>query len=114
MVRSLKIDNHQFGTKVGKHLRDFGRDPGKPENRVWIKGYIEDIYLNPTEIRDGTFAGQGDLLPDGSHARGPVWFYAQGSDVIVVDKNDTFVTILKNGTTLNTSYLNATVLAGRP
>ena len=114
MTRFLKMDDGQFGTKIGKHMRDYGRDPSKERDRDWLRGYILDIYTNPTEIRDGTFAGQGEMQDTGSHARGPVWFYAKGSDVVVVDKDDNFVTILKDATTSNPSFLSATVLPGRP
>jgi hypothetical protein len=42
-------------------------------------------------------------LPSGANARGPVWFYAKGTDVVVTDKSDNFVTILKNGTRMSSS-----------
>ena len=59
--------------------------------------HILDTYLNATEFRDGTFSGQGPVTESGANARGPVWFYAKGRDVVVTDKSDNFVTILKDG-----------------
>jgi len=43
-----------------------------------------------------------------------VWFYAKGKDVVVTDKEDNFVTILKDGTIDSTSYKSATRLTYRP
>jgi filamentous hemagglutinin len=113
-IRLLKIDNAQFGAKVGRHMLEFGRNPGNAADRVWLTQHIHEIYANPTQIRDGTFSGQGAVLPIGSNARGPVWFYAKGNDVVVTDRSDNFVTILKNGAINSTSFLNAKILLGRP
>jgi filamentous hemagglutinin len=114
MIRPLKIDQVQFGAKVGRHMLDFGRQPGNPADRKWLMDHILDIYANAVEFRDGTFSGQGIVLPSGTSARGPVWFYAKGTDVVVTDKSDNFVTILKGGTTMNTSFGKARILPGRP
>jgi filamentous hemagglutinin len=113
MIRPLKIDQRQFGAKVGRHMLDFGRDPANAADRDWLIKHISDIYNNATEFRSGTFSGQGDLTALGN-VRGPVWFYARGNDVVVTDKSDNFVTILKDGVTSNTSFRAATVLPKRP
>ena len=65
-VRPLKIDRAQFGAKVARHMLEYGRDPKVDLNRQWLMDHILDIYTNPTEIRDGTFSGQGAVLPIGS------------------------------------------------
>jgi filamentous hemagglutinin len=104
MIRPLKIDQVQFGTKVGRHMLDFGRNPASVSDRKWLMDHILDIYSNAVEFRDGTFSGQGALTPSGANARGPVWFYAKGTDVVVTDRADNFVTILKDGTTQSTSF----------
>jgi len=113
-MRPLKIDQAQLGAKVGRHMLEFGRNPGNAADRRWLMQHINDIYTNPTQVRDGTFSGQGAVLPIGSNARGPVWFYAKGNDVVVTDHSDNFVTILKNGVINNTSFLTAKTLPGRP
>jgi hypothetical protein len=113
-VRPLKIDQVQFGAKVGRHMLEFGRNPGSAADRLWLTQYINDIYTNATQFRDGTFSGQGAILPGGSNARGPVWFYAKGNDVVVTDRSDNFVTILKDGVINNTSFRSARVLRERP
>lgn len=113
MIRPLKIDQVQFGAKVGRHMLDFGRNPGSPEDREWLIKHILDIYNTAAEFRDGTFSGQGTLTPAG-HVKGPVWFYAKGTDVVITDKSDNFVTILKDGVTNSTSFRAAKILAIRP
>jgi len=114
MIRPLKVDPTQFGAKVGRHMREFGRNPGNKNDRKWLEDHIQDIYTNAEEFRDGTFSGQGEVTESGANARGPVWFYAKGKDVVVTDKDDNFVTILKDGTIDNASYKSATRLARRP
>ena len=76
--------------------------------------HVLDIYTNAADVRDGIFFGQGMILSSGANARGTVWFYAKGADVVVTDKSDNFVTILKNGTFMSTSFRLAKILAGRP
>jgi len=110
---SLKIDQKQFGTKVGRHMLDFGRDPSKAEDRKWLMEHIAHIHQSPDQVRSGTFSGQGTQLAIGSHARGPVLFYAKGSDVVVTDEAGNFVTILKGGTG-NKSFKGAEVLPKKP
>ena len=114
MVRPLRIDQVQFGAKVGRHMLDFGRNPANAKDRQWLMDHVFDIYNNATEFRDGTFSGQGPTLPGGSNARGSVWFYAKGTDVVITDKSDNFVTILKDGVTNNTSFRQARILPRRP
>lgn len=114
MARPLKIDDAQFGAKIGRHMLDFGRDPGNAGDRKWLRDYILDIYENATDFREGTFSGQGEILPSGANARGPVWFYAKGTDVVITDRSDNFITILKDGANLNTSFRAAKPLLIRP
>ncbi len=113
MIRPLKIDPVQFGAKVGRHMLEFGRNPVSAADRMWLENYVRGIYANATEFRDGTFSGQGAVLPAGSNARGPVWFFAKGRDVVVTDRADNFVTILKDGIN-NTSFRTAKILLVRP
>jgi hypothetical protein len=113
-MRPLKIDQVQFGAKVGRHMLEFGRNPSNANDRKWLMNYIVDIYSNADEFREGTFSGQGSVLPIGSHARGDVWFYAKGMDVVITDKSDNFVTILKDGRKNSTSFRLAKILLSRP
>jgi len=113
-MRPLKIDQTQFGAKVGRHMQEFGRNPGNIADRRWLTDHILDIYANATEFREGSFSGQGAITASGANARGPVWFYAKDGDVVITDKSDNFVTILKNGATMNTSFRTANKLTSRP
>src|SRR5256885_9186779 len=101
MIRPLKIDQRQFGAKVGRHMLDFGRNPANAADRDWLIKHLSDIYNNATEFRTGTFSGQGDLTALGN-VRGPVWFYARGNDVVVTDKSDN---LDRKSTRLNSSHL---------
>ena len=113
-MRPLKIDETQFGAKVGRHMAEYGRNPANPADRQWLMDHILDIYANAVEFRDGSFSGQGAVTTSGANARGPVWFYAKGGDVVITDRADNFVTILKDGVTMSTSFRYARILPGRP
>jgi len=93
----LKIDDGQFGTKIGKHAQDYGLDPANPADRAWLRGHIEEIVDNPQEVR------QGPLNPSGGGANDD-FFFRRGDDVIVTKSDGTFVTILKGG--VNNGWFN--------
>lgn len=38
----VKTDK-QFGKKIGKHAIDYGLDPGKAEDRLWMRTMIDTI-----------------------------------------------------------------------
>ena len=86
----LKIDDSQFGPKVGKHARDYGLDPANPADRAWMRGHIEEIAEHPEEVRQGPWNPQGGGSSD-------YIFYRSGNDVVVAKNDGTFVTILKDG-----------------
>ncbi len=94
----IKTDK-QFGKKAGRHARDFGLDPSNDAEREKMKDIIDDILVsNDEHLTNGSWRGQGKLLPSGRRADGPVDFYIKENDVVVVDKNNKFVTVLKGGT----------------
>lgn len=82
------INEKQYGKKIGKHAKDFGLDPSKKEDRDKLLGYIKDIYNNPTEVRIGPWRGQTT----------DVIFYIKENDVVLINENNEFITILKGGT----------------
>jgi hypothetical protein len=51
-VRPLKIDQVQFGTKVGRHMLEFGRNPANAADRLWLMRRINEIYTHAAEVRD--------------------------------------------------------------
>ena len=103
----LKISDSQFGKKVGKHAEDFGLDPSNQASRDFVKNRVNEIFEKPTEIRKGFFRGQGEILPSGANASGVVKFYIQGADVVIIDMNNNFITIMKDGIN-NPSVIRAT------
>ena len=66
---NLKMSEKQFGKKVGKHAEDFGLDPGSSESRDFVRNKANEIFREPTEIREGIFRGQGVVLPMGQMPR---------------------------------------------
>jgi len=89
-VPTLKIDDAQFGKKVGKHAGDFGRDPASPAHRQWVRKRIESVVRDYDEIRRGSWNPRGGGGND-------YLFFRQGADVVVTKSNGEFVTILAGG-----------------
>ncbi len=83
----IKTDK-QFGKKIGKHAIDFGLDPGKEDDRAWMRAMIDTICTEAEETVQGEWRGQPE----------PVKFYIRGDDVVVTTLDDVFITILKGGT----------------
>lgn len=83
----IKIDDKQFGKKVGKHAQDFGLNVSKAEDREKVKGYIFDIVNNSNEVRCGEWRGQSE----------DVDFYIKDNDVVIVKKNGEFITVMPGG-----------------
>jgi hypothetical protein len=83
----IMLSDKQFGKKVGKHATDFGLDPSKAEDREKTKGVIRDIIENKDDYVEGAWRGQ-----DGTSK-----FFIKGEDVVVVNAQNEFVTILKGG-----------------
>ncbi|MDE3739084.1 DUF637 domain-containing protein [Pseudomonas resinovorans] len=105
---TFKVDSKQLGKKLGKHVEDFGGNAGSPTDRKMVLDKIHDVGTNPEKVIPGTFAGQG-----ANGARGDVFFRIKGNDVVVTKPDGTFVTILKDGVTQNTSVQNALKGGGR-
>jgi hypothetical protein len=93
----LKVDDGQFGTKVGKHAKDYGLDPANAADRGWMRGHIEEIAEHPEEVRQGPWNPQGGGSTD-------YYFYRSGNDVVVTKNDGTFVTILRDG--VNNGWYN--------
>lgn len=82
------IRDSQFGKKAKAHMVDFGLDVKNPSDRILFERTILDIVNNCDEIIRGIeWRGQKDLLTG----------YLKGEDVVLVNNNDEFVTVLKGG-----------------
>lgn len=66
---------------------DYGLNPSEKSSRNQIIGIIYKIVDNADEVATGFFRGQ---LED-------VDFYIYGSDVVIVNKDGEFVTLMKGG-----------------
>jgi hypothetical protein len=78
----------QFGKKAGKHCLDWGLNPTSEEDRNKLHAIIQDIVEHADEVAEGNWRGQ----------EGPVLFFIKGDDVVVANKKNEYVTILKGGT----------------
>ena len=87
LPESLNITRKQFGKKVGKHAYDYGLDPSTPEGRDNLREIILDIFQNKEEVRKGPWRGYED----------PVLFYMKGEDVVIVQEDGKYISILKGG-----------------
>jgi len=96
-MRNLRIDDQQFGAKFGRHFLEFKLDPTQPAARQWFREHIEQIFSSPDKIKTGFFRGQGEMLAQGSHGEGRVYFFIKSRDVVVTDLSFNYVTILKDG-----------------
>lgn len=79
----------QFGKKVGKHAKDYGLDPSKAKDREKFRGIIDDIMATAEQTKIGFWRGQKE----------DVLFYIKGEDVVITDKNNEFITLMKGGAT---------------
>lgn len=73
-----------------------------PADRKMVLEKIHDVGGNPEKVIAGTFAGQG-----ANGARGSVFFRIKGNDLVVTKPDGSFVTILKDGVTQNSSVQSA-------
>lgn len=84
----FKIDNKQLGKKSRKHMRDYKLDASLESDRKKFIAIIYDIVENNDKvIRNISWRGQTD----------PLIAYVKGDDVVLVNKNNEFVTILRGG-----------------
>jgi len=95
----FSISKKQWGTKVGKHLNEWGLD--FPQDRDKLLSIVNGIVIEADRIVLGDFLGQG---PGGD--RGPALFFIKGNDVVITTLNGEFVTIMKDGIN-NTSVKTA-------
>lgn len=101
MVQNYGLDtsSKQFGKKVGRHAEDYGLDPGSVIDRTKLKTIIAGIVSDYDQVRGGDWRGQDD----------DVLFFVKGYDVVIVNKNGKFVSILKGGVT-NARVKNARII----
>lgn len=84
----LILKDSQFGKKARKHMFEYGLDPSSEEDREVFKNIIYDICENRDSIkRDVEWRGQDDK----------VVAYIKGDDVVLVNKDNEYITIMKGG-----------------
>lgn len=83
---AIIMTGKQFGKKAGEHVKDYGLDVTKEEDRKKFFEITQDIVQNHDEIRHGDWRGQ----------KGTCDFYIKGEDVVVINNNK-YVSTLKGG-----------------
>ena len=86
----------QFGKKAGKHAREWGLDPSDAADRTRLEEIISDIIDEADSVDKGDWRGQPNSCT----------FYRKGSDLVIVNADDEFVTVMKGGGD-NKRYRNA-------
>ena len=92
----VEFTDAQFGEKAGRHCADWGLDPSNPEDRDALRGIIETIIDGADSVDTGEWRGQPN----------PCTFYLKGNDLVIVNADNEFVTIMKGGGN-NKRYRNA-------
>lgn len=98
IIKAYKLNttSKQFGKKIGKHATDYGLDPSKKEDRIFLMHRIQEIAASPDYVIPGTWRGQGKIKEDGKQQDGVVDYVIKDSDVIVA-KDGNFITIIRDG-----------------
>jgi len=84
---SVIMKKAQFGKKARKHCSDWGLDVSKAEDRKKFEAIIEQII----DESDQQFQGEWRSIP------GTCTFYQRGDDVVIVNEDDEFVTVMRGG-----------------
>lgn len=93
---NVKLKKSQFGKKARKHAPEWGLDPSISADREELERIISGIIDGAESVDTGDWRGQP----------GPCTFFRKGNDLVIVNADDEFVTIMKGGGS-NKRYLNA-------
>lgn len=77
----------QVGKKLGKHAGDWGLDPGSDKDRNKLLSIIRRIIDEADRVDFGIWRGQ----------IGPCAFYVKGNDLVLIDGNGKFASVMKGG-----------------
>lgn len=92
----------QVGKKLGKHAGDWGLDPGSDKDRNKLLSIIRRIVDEADRVDFGIWRGQ----------IGPCAFYIKGNDLVLVDGNGKFASVMKGGVN-NKRYKSGTARGDR-
>lgn len=86
--QKFSISNKQFGMKASKHMKDYGLDVSIENDRAIFRNKINEIVEKYDQVvRNIEWRGQRD----------PVKAYIKNGDVVLVDKDNNFITVMKGG-----------------
>lgn len=89
----IMITGKQLGKKAGKHMIEWGLDPGKEADRQKFVDITKEIYRNADEIRRVEWA----LDKTTNQRTVEVLAYIKGSDVVLTDVDGKYITTMKDG-----------------
>lgn len=92
----------QVGKKLGKHAGDWGLDPGSDKDRDELLSIIRRIIDEADRVDFGIWRGQ----------TGPCAFYIKGDDLVLIDGNGKFASVMKGGVN-NKRYKSGTARGDR-
>lgn len=88
----------QVGKKLRKHAREWGLDPSLKEDRDKFVEICNEIIENAERVSTGEWWGQDNS---------PCTFYEYDGNLVIVDSEDNFVTVMRGGAT-NVRYSRST------
>jgi len=100
---SVFLKKKQFGRKARKHMAEWGLDVSDAQARSDFEGIIASIIDKADHVNEGPWRDQTN----------PCTFYRLGEDVVIVNADDEFVTIMKGGAS-NKRYLSTLQDKGPP
>lgn len=84
---AVLFSDGQMGKKFGKHCGDWGLDPSSADGRLELLRVTADIIDYADEVTAGEWRGRHN----------PCLFYRRGEDIVIVDADKAFVTVMKGG-----------------
>lgn len=89
----MLMTSKQMGKKSGKHMSEWGLDPGSADDRLRFIKITNDIYAEPDEVRSVPWK----VDPETNKRTVEVLAYIKGNDVVLVDKTGNYITTMKDG-----------------
>lgn len=83
----VAFENKRVGKKLGSHAGDWGLDPGDSADRKELLSIIKGIIDEADKVDFGVWRGQV----------GPCLFYVKGDDLVLLDGNARFASVMKGG-----------------
>ena len=91
--REIIFNSKQIGKKNGEHIKDYGMDPSKPEDRAKFREITLDIVRNYEELRRVEWYQNSVTRDRTVHVNA----YIKGDDAVLILDNNEFLTTMRGG-----------------